>query len=104
MESREDYKHKIEYIVEHIAKICCANNIDWRTKRNMLNYVPDLKDIPLERNYSETITIHQDKLCRMKMGVGYKHEGSLARREYSMLNGIEYNRSEWQIYNKTQLS
>ena len=98
-----DDQIRIEAMVEMIARICAAENIGWLSKRNQLAYVPDLHQIPLDRNFSETITIHKGKVCRMKMGSGYKHNESFARREYSMINGIEYNRSEWEITNTRQL-
>lgn len=101
--TKQEYDAKLEYVIEEISRILCYTHISKHGKEFMLSYVPELKDVPTERWLCENVTIKNNEVCRMSLGVGYKYEGVLARREYCELKGIKYNFSEWEIFNKKQL-
>lgn len=101
--TEEQYSAKIEWMVEAIANILTSNNIGPHAKKLQLAWLPEIKDIPVERWLCENITVKNNEIHRMSLGIGYIHEGVLARREYCELSGIKYNFSEWEIFNKKQL-
>jgi len=101
----EDFSPRMEFVINTLEKIYKQDNVSLRAKGLMAAWIPDLKDIPVVRDMSETIIIsNREIVFRMHMGAAYIDKSCLAKRTYSMHRGIKFNYSEWQILNTNQLN
>jgi len=96
------FKPRMEYVIGEIAKICTQTTTDKRGKSLQLLWVCDVKNVPTKRWLKEVVSINNEQISRMHIGVGY-YGNCFYERTYCEKTGVKYNFSEWKLININQL-